>query len=78
MRHRFGVLRDHADPGDHEVRDGLEVAAVVGLGCLLENGGIHCFLHESTMKRAAQKTMDSFFKAAGSSPKMAKRSEGAF
>ena len=44
----------------------------------MENGGIHCFLHESTMKRAAQKTMDSFFKAAGSSPKMAKRSEGAF
>ncbi|KAK8829961.1 hypothetical protein WA577_001351, partial [Blastocystis sp. JDR] len=30
------------------------------------------------MKRAAQKTMDSFFKAAGSSPKMAKRSEAVF
>lgn len=78
MRFRFGVLCDHAHPGDYEVRDGYQVAAFIGVGCLLKIGGTHSFFHQCTMKRAAQKTMDTFFKAAGSSSKMAKRSEGPF
>ena len=62
---RVGRLRDDADSGGDEVRDGHQFAVDVALCCLLD-------ILLSTMKRAAQKTMDSFFKVSNAGSKQVK------
>lgn len=75
VKGRFGLLCHHAHPRDYKVRDGHEVAAVVGFACLLEMAADRIGLLSGQMKRAAQKTVDSFFKTSGAPAKLVKRSE---
>ena len=75
VRCRFGLLCHHAHPRDYKVRDGHEVTAVVGFACLLEMAADRIGLLSGQMKRAAQKTVDTFFKTSGAPAKLVKRSE---
>lgn len=61
---RVRRLCDDADSGGDEVRNGYQFAVDVVL-CLFD-------ILLSTMKRAAQKTMDSFFKASSAGSKQVK------
>lgn len=62
---RVRRLCNHADSGGNEVRNGHQFAVDVVLCCLFD-------IQLSIMKRAAQKTMDSFFKVSSTGSKQVK------
>ena len=62
---RVGRLCDYADSRGDEVRNGHQFAVDVVLCCLF-------VIQLSLMKRAAQKTMDSFFKVSSAGSKQVK------